>query len=141
MDRKEAYRKKLLDPRWQKQRLKILERDEWTCQMCFDSENTLHVHHRYYEKGFEPWEYADEALVALCADCHAEETAARPEAEATLIRSLRERLFASDVMDLAEVLADLPDLEMTLSALRQCVPDDDLRRGFINAYMARLGEQ
>ena len=30
----------------------------------------LNVHHTYYIKGHKPWEYEDEALVALCEDCH-----------------------------------------------------------------------
>jgi len=31
----------------------------------------LHVHHLYYVKGRDPWEYPDFALVPLCDDCHA----------------------------------------------------------------------
>lgn len=30
----------------------------------------LHVHHQYYIKGIEPWDYKDSALITLCADCH-----------------------------------------------------------------------
>ncbi len=30
----------------------------------------LHVHHLYYIKGKEPWDYKDSALITLCADCH-----------------------------------------------------------------------
>lgn len=30
----------------------------------------LHIHHKYYIKGKKPWEYDNEALVTLCADCH-----------------------------------------------------------------------
>lgn len=67
MTKKEEYRKKLLDPRWQKKRLEILERDSFTCKLCGDSQMTLHVHHLYYERGNEPWEYPLEALATLCA--------------------------------------------------------------------------
>lgn len=31
---------------------------------------TLHIHHKYYIKGRNPWEYENDALVTLCADCH-----------------------------------------------------------------------
>lgn len=65
-----TYSEKLKDPRWQKRRLTILERDEWHCQMCFDSETMLVVHHRYYTPGAQPWEYDDDALVTLCDNCH-----------------------------------------------------------------------
>lgn len=30
----------------------------------------LHVHHKHYIKGKEPWDYDDSALITLCADCH-----------------------------------------------------------------------
>lgn len=74
MSSKDEYRAKLLDPRWQKMRLKVLERDEFTCKQCFDSESTLHVHHRWYQAGKEPWDYDPRGLLTLCETCHAEES-------------------------------------------------------------------
>ena len=65
-----TYSEKLKDPRWQKKRLRILERDNWTCRRCLSADKTLHVHHRYYIKGANPWEYHDEVLRTLCEDCH-----------------------------------------------------------------------
>ena len=62
------YLEKLKDPRWQKRRLEIFERDNWTCQNCGNSESTLHVHHRWYAGN--PWEAPDRALVTLCENCH-----------------------------------------------------------------------
>jgi 5-methylcytosine-specific restriction endonuclease McrA len=32
----------------------------------------LHVHHKYYQKGRNPWEYPNEALTTLCWHCHEE---------------------------------------------------------------------
>lgn len=64
------YFEKLKDPRWQKLRLLRLERSEWQCELCCDSESTLHVHHKHYFKGREPWEYDIEQLAVLCAECH-----------------------------------------------------------------------
>lgn len=32
----------------------------------------LHVHHHYYIKNKKPWEYINEALIALCEHCHHE---------------------------------------------------------------------
>ena len=66
-----TYSEKLRDPRWQKMRLQVLERDDWRCSNCEDESRTLHVHHIYYEAGKEPWEYPIEALTSLCEDCHA----------------------------------------------------------------------
>jgi hypothetical protein len=65
-----SYSELLLDPRWQKKRLEVLERAGWACNDCSDAETTLHVHHVYYTKGKKPWEYPDSALIALCATCH-----------------------------------------------------------------------
>ena len=67
---KQSYYEKLKDPRWQKKRLEILDRDKFTCQMCEATDMTLHVHHKYYVTGREPWEYPDCALVTLCEQCH-----------------------------------------------------------------------
>lgn len=69
-----TYSEKLLDPRWQKKRLEIFERDEFVCQHCFDENNTLHVHHRFYIKNKNPWEYNNDTLITLCKNCHEEET-------------------------------------------------------------------
>lgn len=35
-----------------------------------DKSYYLQVHHKYYQKGKLPWEYPDEALTALCWECH-----------------------------------------------------------------------
>lgn len=43
------------DPRWQKKRLEIMERDGWKCVSCGDSEEMLSVHHVSYS-GSEDWE-------------------------------------------------------------------------------------
>ena len=58
------------DPRWQKKRLEIMERDEFTCKGCGDMESTLNVHHSYYLKGNKVWDYQNWMLVTLCEKCH-----------------------------------------------------------------------
>lgn len=63
------YAEKLKDPRWQKKRLEILQRDNWTCQACKATERTLHVHHIAYD-GDEPWETDSDLLLTLCDACH-----------------------------------------------------------------------
>ncbi len=95
------YREKLKDPRWQKLRLQVFERDCWMCQICYDEETTLAVHHRYYNRNMEPWDYPLEALVTLCEDCHASEREQWAEYEALLLRELRKTLFADDLRELA----------------------------------------
>ena len=82
------YSEKLRDPRWQQARLKIFERDDWTCQLCGGTETTLAVHHRYYESGREPWDYPQEAFLTVCEICHAGERDERRQAEGYLLRVL-----------------------------------------------------
>lgn len=65
-----TYREQLLHPNWQRKRLEIMQRDEFTCQCCYDKETTLHVHHKQYVKGRLAWEYPNNELVTLCEGCH-----------------------------------------------------------------------
>ncbi len=64
------YSEKRRDPRWQRKRLEIMGRDDFTCQQCGSTTSTLNVHHRYYEPGRDPWDYPNGALITLCEDCH-----------------------------------------------------------------------
>ena len=66
------YADQIKDPRWQKKRLEILKRDEFTCQQCGNKELTLHVHHKHYNKGAKIWEYENWELTTLCENCHSE---------------------------------------------------------------------
>jgi hypothetical protein len=70
MTRYKSYAEKLRDPRWQKKRLEILERDEWKCYRCEASDDTLAVHHLLYTKGQAPWEADSDTLITLCSCCH-----------------------------------------------------------------------
>ena len=68
-----TYSDKLKDPRWQKKRLKILERDNWACVLCSDHESTLNVHHVEYNFKKDPWDYDNKYLWTLCNKCHEKE--------------------------------------------------------------------
>jgi|GEM_PF-2145509 len=65
-----TYVEQLKHPNWQRKRLEILNRDEFMCQICYDDESTLHVHHKHYFKGRMAWEYENYELVTLCESCH-----------------------------------------------------------------------
>jgi len=65
-----TYQEKLKDPRWQKKRLEIFKRDNWTCHNCGATDKTLCVHHRIYFPKRDPWEYEDHFLMTVCEDCH-----------------------------------------------------------------------
>lgn len=68
---KSSYAEKLKDPRWQRKRLEILNRDEFKCVNCGTTEKSLQVHHHHYTKG-DPWETPSAMLSTLCDDCHSE---------------------------------------------------------------------
>jgi len=62
------YYKKLLDPRWQKKRLEILQRDNFTCLICKSTTDTFHIHHEAYKN--DPWDIDNKYLKTLCFRCH-----------------------------------------------------------------------
>lgn len=65
------YAKLLRDPRWQKKRLKIMERDGFACRDTGEEDVELQVHHCWYAKG-GPWETPDEFLLTLTKEAHKE---------------------------------------------------------------------
>lgn len=67
---KKTYSERLRDPRWQRKRLEILNRSDFSCERCGATDRTLNVHHKRYRKGAMPWEYEATELVALCEICH-----------------------------------------------------------------------
>jgi hypothetical protein len=68
-----TYAVKFKDPRWQRRRLEIMQKDSFACVACKASSEMLNVHHRYYVAGRDPWAYPDWALITLCDSCHKDE--------------------------------------------------------------------
>lgn len=64
-----TYFEKLKDPRWQKKRLEVFQRDNFTCLDCGSDKKTLTVHHCYYGKK-EPWDVDLKFLMTVCNGCH-----------------------------------------------------------------------
>lgn len=63
-----SYAEKLKDPRWQKKRLEILQRDNFTCSCCGDTKSSLHIHHFKYNG--DPWDVDNSCLTTFCELCH-----------------------------------------------------------------------
>lgn len=118
--RRAAYVEKLKDPRWQRKRLEVFQRDNFTCQYCFSTEDTLNVHHFYYQG--EPWDVPLDALITLCECCHRTETERRPQAERGLLNALQYiNATCYQIDSLYELLSIWPDtrrLEIVLDILR-----------------------
>jgi len=73
MAKEKTYSEKLRDPRWQKKRLEVLQRDNFTCVKCEDSTTELHIHHLEYRGFIDPWEYELGEMETLCKVCHSKE--------------------------------------------------------------------
>jgi 5-methylcytosine-specific restriction endonuclease McrA len=57
-------------PKWQKKRLEVLQKADYKCEQCGDGDSMLHVHHGYYKKGCNVWDYHIKTLWCLCGHCH-----------------------------------------------------------------------
>jgi hypothetical protein len=99
-----SYAELLKDPRWQRKRLEVLQRDEWACTWCGQADVTLHVHHRKYLRGRPPWESPAKDLCTLCEICHADVTRWN--------RMARELLEDLDFAQLVRAVGYLQGLDM-----------------------------
>lgn len=62
------YSEELKSPKWQRKRLEVLNRDNFKCCLCGDTETELHVHHLKYNG--KPYESDLDDLETLCWVCH-----------------------------------------------------------------------
>ncbi len=86
-----TYSEKIKDPRWQRKRLEIFARDDFTCRNCKDTTSPLTVHHLCYFPKTDPWEYDGDFLVTLCENCHENGYTDRVSSEGAT-----DKLFLSD---------------------------------------------
>lgn len=71
IDFKEEYAKKLQMPEWDQFRSLTINRNGPRCQHCSaKTHGSLHVHHKGYIAGREPWEYGPHEVEVLCDECH-----------------------------------------------------------------------
>ena len=80
------------------------QKGNFKCLWCRSTEKMLTVHHLYYLKGKDPWDYPDEALITLCEECHKEAEDLRVE----ILSHLRSRNSQRAILLLAKAL-DGPD--------------------------------
>lgn len=66
-----------------------MERDRFACRICKDESSTLNVHHCYYERGREPWDYPDASLLTLCENCHSLQREMIDDSSARFLKMLR----------------------------------------------------
>lgn len=123
-----TYTEKLKDPRWQRKRLEVLQRDNFMCGECCDTTKTLHVHHRYYITGKEPWEYTDDCYITLCENCHEDFHEKRPIAEKELLIVLKQCGYHYvDIRLLSQVLLNI-QMEGFLELIRKYLTEEEITR-------------
>lgn len=138
-----SYVEKLKDPRWQKMRLEVLNRDDFSCVSCGDSEETLHIHHCYYDWELEPWEYELKSLITLCATCHEQETAIGYTYKNKLSAEIARNGVFSD--GFAEIVLAIEcghglffENEPSITALCQVFLDKELAQSIIDNFYEKI---
>jgi|688.fasta_scaffold02665_51 hypothetical protein len=100
----ENYSYKLKHPNWQKKRLLIFERDNFTCQNCQSTDKQLQVHHILYSKN--PIETPDEYLITLCENCHTEITIQIEDVK-TIFQILQKNKKFKEIQILTHLINDI----------------------------------
>lgn len=124
------YSEKLKDPRWQKKRLEILERDNFACVFCYDSASTLNVHHRVYFPNLEPWDYPDKLLITLCESCHKREIDERKIYEQQLLNNLRILFPCDSIKELSVAFGKMELIhapEVVCSSIADAITDEKMQ--------------
>jgi hypothetical protein len=134
-----TYAEKLKDPRWQKKRLEIFQRDKFRCMECFSDEKSLQVHHIAY-KGKEPWDTPNKLLITYCHECHQKEEDKLKAAGENFVklmradgqRSIEMEYFLNNLKYLIE-----KDTKQTAVAFLSLAIVDERLFKYINKYIAK----
>lgn len=113
-----TYSEKLRDSRWYDFRQMAFSRHGEYCQCCgqdTDFSKGIHVHHRRYISGLDPWQYEMNDVMVVCGFCH-EEIHEAEDAMRQVIRSMPPWV-AREWMNLAESLSELNMSDSSLMAL------------------------
>jgi len=98
-----TYSDRLKDPRWQRKRLQIFDRDNWRCLECTAESKQLQVHHIVYLNR-DPWDYPDYLFQTFCEPCHKE----------------RQELTDKIVNAVKMAIAPVPTIRLIPTALEIC---------------------
>lgn len=136
-----SYLKKFKDPRWQKKRLEVFERDKFICQGCMGEDETLHIHHRYYNPKTDPWDYPPEALVTLCEDCHEMEKDNWFFEIKVLNKMLKKHFLSTELHCLQDLFDGVKFYHfpyIVINAVDSLLTDETKQRKLVEDYFAHL---
>lgn len=135
-----TYSEKLKDPRWQKKRLEVFQRDGFSCNHCGNTQRTLHVHHISYSK--EPWDTHLDMLTTLCDSCHLAEEDNLKSENAVIFNKLRSIGFTSSsfriLPNVFEKDRGWSDFDPAFDILKMVVDDDSLWESMKEMYFKNL---
>ncbi len=132
-----AFFAKYKDPRWQKKRLEIMEKSYFACEMCYDKESTLNVHHKYYIAGNDPWDYKDEALTTLCENCHNREHQRKDDFE-MFLKLMKERFSFTDFAHILSAI--LWEYDLNEEEFDSFVLTNYIVKGIRSGLIVKIGE-
>lgn len=115
----QTYSEKLKNANWQKKRLDILNRDNWTCLSCgrdgLKEGLSMHVHHIKYLPNLEPWEYENNYLATYCELCHNTEHWIGEQVNEILIELIRShKIFIKPVTQINTLIEKWPEFHKRL---------------------------
>lgn len=96
------------NPLWQKKRLENLQLANYECVNCGNKDNQLHVHHKQYFKGRNPWEYDNDQLEVLCESCHKDTH--------HVINAIKMMISYSDTSEIFNILSGYLDEKIRLKS-------------------------
>lgn len=129
---KKSYWDLLRDPRWQRKRLEIMERAGFECEDCGCDDTTLNVHHSYYEKGMNPWDYPDLSLHCLCEPCH--------EKAQEVLRKLHRQIGRLSLTEIEVLLGIARGLELEQEPYSKSAAENyDVLSGMVRVFLTLNG--
>lgn len=104
-----SYREQMNHPLWFRKRDEILERDDYTCQICGSNLHRVDVHHLCYFPDLLAWEYDNELMVTVCNKHHTQLTYDLPKVSGLIaLYCLKENI---DLTTICDVLLKIKELQ------------------------------
>ena len=117
-----TYAEKLKSPQWQRKRLAIMQRDNFTCVDCGATQKTLHVHHCFYERG-DPWDTDDSFLLTVCSDCHSVRGKLEEDGRHFLGLIFQQMRQCGGIGELRDMVSSMGDASRHINEGQYCVMD------------------
>lgn len=131
---------KYKDPRWQKKRLEIMEKSDFSCDNCGEDSETLAVHHKYYIADNDPWDYKDEVFITYCENCHDEEHKSKKEFE-VMLKTMKLIFTFEELSEILRgILSECNSRDRSDLSDPDIIPTDYIVKGVGSGKLAELGK-